>query len=141
MLLIRSKIINSFSKFTTVEFEQELVSLLRLKEHHEFVCYNLSYFITKIMLKSNLICKLLKSIVTLVSKKDLLFSVNMGVNPEKLFPLYLSKKRKKAAYFFDCWPDKMKLLVDLINLYGIDILFLSSKQAVEMLQEMIRAKV
>jgi hypothetical protein len=68
--------------------------------------------------------------------KELYIAVLMGVEHiRKAFPYFHRKARWKAAYVFDCWPSKYERMVEEVERYGIDPLFLSSKSAADALQE------
>lgn len=70
------------------------------------------------------------------ASQDLYFAVLMGVEHiRKVFPYFYRKAGKKALYVFDCWPSKYDRMAEEVERYGIDHLFLSSKDAVKALQE------
>ena len=146
-LILDSALDYHVSNDTVDEFEQIILSdnsrnTIAVKSNEQ-VCkfsFNVWRIVNEIKAFSN--ATLGMDFLNMISKKNNrhFFTVLMGPNFKKCFPYYY-KPVRKSIYLFDAWPCHHELIKRFVRTFDLDHVFLSSSQAVDMLQSTMKKPV
>jgi len=132
MKLIRQKYNYHVSLDTVEEFEKIIAS-----DSWVFTKNEKNKFFSKILYKFwDTITKTKKNLSSTKVSNSEIFVVLMGTDFSKCLPFFLSKANK-YLYLFDAWPDKHQQIINFINRFKVKYLFLTSSQAVKIIQSKV----
>lgn len=142
MKLINQKYNYHVSLDTVKEFEQIILSdpsITSRNESNRFFSKSLFYAFR--MFTKNMVISENES-NSMVSKKfksgkENLFAVLMGPDFSKCLPHFVTSKNK-SLYIFDAWPKEHEGIIKFLNFFKVDNVFLTSSQAVEIIQSKVK---
>lgn len=137
MKLITQKYNNHVSLDTVEEFERIILSdksIISINETNKTLSKVL-FYIYRIIPKKKSFKNNNSQVKDLLDKpsQSHFFVILMGLDFSKCLPFFISSNTK-SIYLFDAWPKKHDEIIKFLNIFKVKNLFLSSSQAVEIIQ-------
>lgn len=138
MKLIAQKYNYHVSLDTVNEFEQIILadSSITSKNETNRIFSKLLFFAFRMFIKNKVITGNKDNSLAKKNPNDDLLAVLMGPDFSKCLPHFMFSKNK-SLYIFDAWPKEHAGIIEFLNFFKVNNVFLTSSQAVEILQPQV----